>query len=210
VTGAAVDAVGRWRYPHRCVVLDLDQIRERLSGRDPRLHPEPAPRRAAVAAILRPGPDGVEVLLIRRAERRGDPWSGHMAFPGGHQDPGDRDLLHTARRETLEEVGLPLEHEDLIARLDDHPAIARGSFTGMVVSPFLFAVEGDPPLTPNHEVAGHVWAPLGRMARGELDVFKEVDRDGGSVRLPGYEVRPGYVVWGMTHRMLQAFLQALS
>ncbi|MCA9639821.1 MAG: NUDIX domain-containing protein, partial [Myxococcales bacterium] len=65
-------------------------------------------RFAAVAAVLRPTDADTEVLLIRRAEHEGDPWSGHMAFPGGRHDPTDPDLLTTARRETLEEVGLDL------------------------------------------------------------------------------------------------------
>ena len=59
-----------------------------------------------LAAILREGPESAEVLFIRRSEQPGDPWSGHMAFPGGRQAPTDRELLDTARRETLEEIGL--------------------------------------------------------------------------------------------------------
>src|SRR5215471_21768996 len=80
-------------------------------------------RFAAVAAILRDREGEAEVLLIRRAQKTGDPWSGHMAFPGGRQDPSDLDLLHTAVRETQEEVGLELSPgRNLIGRLDDLPA----------------------------------------------------------------------------------------
>ena len=58
--------------------------------------------RAAVAVVLRDGAGGgVEVLLIERAHKAGDPWSGHMAFPGGRQDPTDLSARHTAERETL-------------------------------------------------------------------------------------------------------------
>jgi 8-oxo-dGTP pyrophosphatase MutT (NUDIX family) len=188
--------------------VGIPDIRKKLAGREPRKYLGEAGRRAAVAAILRPGPHDTEVLLIRRAEREDDPWSGHIAFPGGHQDRGDLDLLATARRETLEEAGLELPDSALIAALDDHPATARGRFTGMVIAPYLFAIEGDPPLRPNHEVAELIWAPLGAMARGELDAVHELSREGHRMRFPGFAVGD-HVVWGLTHRMLQSLFDVL-
>src|SRR5262245_1701845 len=81
--------------------IDLALVRRALEGRaaDSALHLDTPLRQAAVAAILRDKPHGTEVLLIRRAARDGDPWSGHMAFPGGQREPEDRDLLTTAERE---------------------------------------------------------------------------------------------------------------
>jgi len=192
------------------VDVGLEAIRRKLAARDPALYQGPEPkRRAAVAAVLREGHDDTEVLLIRRAEREGDPWSGHMALPGGHAEPGDRDLLATAVREAREEVGLDLAQHRLLGKLDDLAAVARGRFTGMVVAPFVFAIQGHAELHPNYEVAQLLWAPLGRMARGELDVVKELDRDGELARLPGFGVR-GQIVWGMTHRMLRNLLDTLD
>jgi len=190
------------------VPIGIPEIRRKLEGRRPRKYEGPAERRAAVAAILRPGARDTEVLLIRRAERAGDPWSGHIAFPGGHQDAADRDLLATARRETLEEAGLALPDAALIAALDDHPATARGEFTGIVIAPYLFAIEGDPALRPNHEVAELIWAPLGAMARGELDVEHEFSRGAHRMRFPGFAVGD-HVVWGLTHRMLMSLFEVL-
>jgi len=43
-------------------------------------------------------PGGLSVLMIKRADREGDPWSGHMAFPGGRKDRGDSNTLVTAKR----------------------------------------------------------------------------------------------------------------
>jgi 8-oxo-dGTP pyrophosphatase MutT (NUDIX family) len=66
-------------------------------------------RRAAIALVLLEQESALEVLLIERAQRDGDPWSGHMALPGGHVEPSDSDLGATAERETFEEVGLDLQ-----------------------------------------------------------------------------------------------------
>jgi 8-oxo-dGTP pyrophosphatase MutT (NUDIX family) len=184
-------------------------IEERLAGRTARRYPAAEGRRAAVAAVLRPGPSEPELLLIRRAERVGDPWSGHMALPGGHHGPADRDLLATALRETREEVGLDLSAHRLLGALDEYPATARGQFTGIVIAPFVFALQREAELQPNHhEVADLVWVPLGRMARGETDVVKELERDGQVVRFPGFGVGD-HVVWGLTHRVLTDFFNLI-
>jgi ADP-ribose pyrophosphatase YjhB (NUDIX family) len=46
------------------------------------------------------GGDGVELLVLRRARRPGDPWSGHCCLPGGHVEDGEA-LASAATRETL-------------------------------------------------------------------------------------------------------------
>lgn len=190
--------------------VDLGAIRRRLGARTARRYRGPEPERwAAVAAVLRPGSDGAEVLLIRRAEREGDPWSGHISFPGGHRAPDDPDLIATARRETLEEVGLDLATHDLLGALDERAATVRGRPTGMVIAPYVFAIHDAPRLVPNHEVEELFWAPLGPIARGEVEVVKEVERGGARVRFPGYEVG-AHVVWGLTHRMLGSLLDVLA
>ena len=189
--------------------MELDAIRRRLGSRDAKRHDGPAQRRAAVAAMLRPGEAGPELLLIRRAEREGDPWSGHMALPGGHAHESDRDMLATALRETREEVGVDLARHELLGALDEHAANAQGRFIGLVIAPFVFALREDPVISPNHEVAEVLWAPLGRMARGEIDAVLELQRNGQTVRFPGYEVG-GQVVWGLTHRVLQNLFGVLA
>ena len=151
------------------------------------------------------------MLLIRRAKKATDPWSGHMAFPGGRQDPSDRDLLHTAVRETREEVGLELlPDRQLIGRLDDLPAMVRGTRLGLVIAPFVFAIENDPVLVPRaEEVEEVVWAELSALSRGALDAKYGYEFEGRTVELPSFDVG-GRIVWGMTHRMLGALLAALD
>ena len=89
------------------LISRLDRLRRRLAEHRPRVEDDPELLWAAVAIVLAPDPDAV--LLIRRAERAGDPWSGHMALPGGRYEPKDPDLLGTALRETVEEVGVALK-----------------------------------------------------------------------------------------------------
>ena len=78
------------------------------------------------------------MLLIRRAEREGDPWSGHMAFPGGHIEAGESPL-EAAIRETEEEVGLSLtRHSTLLGPLPPAHAQARARRVDMAIYPFVF------------------------------------------------------------------------
>jgi 8-oxo-dGTP pyrophosphatase MutT (NUDIX family) len=184
--------------------LDLTTIRRRLATVDPRPTGEP---RAAVAAILRePIPTRPEILLIRRAEHERDPWSGHMAFPGGRRDPGDATLESTAVRETEEEVGLDLRaHGELIGRLDDVPTHK----TGLVVRPFVFRVDDPPGLRPNREVDEVHWVELHSLLRGERDTTHRLDWKGSQHTFPAYRVGDR-AVWGLTYRMLQILFETLS
>ena len=175
-----------------------------------RARPRYAPARetavAAVATLLRPGPSSVEVLFIERATREGDPWSGHIAFPGGRRDPGDESLLATAMRETEEEVGLRLAPESLATRLDDF----RTRNDDTQVAQFVFELD-DPAtaLAPNAEVASAFWTPIDVLLSPENASTKTFVRDGVSYELPA--VRLGErVLWGMTYRMTLALLETVG
>ena len=80
-------------------VGDLPLIEERARMHQPQtadLHPV---MRAAVAMVVAPDGDDLAALLIERAKHPLDPWSGHMAFPGGRHDATDPSLERTAIRE---------------------------------------------------------------------------------------------------------------
>ena len=110
-------------------------------------------KRAAVAIGLRDGPSGPEMLMIQRAVKEGDPWSGHMGFPGGRKDPGDPSDLGCAKRETWEEVGLDLDaHGELICQLSNVNTGWRADRPEMLVAPFVFVINHCPDLALNHEV----------------------------------------------------------
>jgi 8-oxo-dGTP pyrophosphatase MutT (NUDIX family) len=163
-------------------------------------------RWAAVAAVLRSTESGAELLFIHRAEDVRDPWSGHMAFPGGRVEAGDDSYLEAAVRETLEEVGLDLgRHGRLVARLSDLPAIGRGRPMNLAIAPFVFELEGEPELTAGYEVAEIVWVPLAFLLdRTNLSTLRW-NRHGQELDLPCYRF-DGHVIWGLTFVMLDELL----
>ena len=189
--------------------IDLGRVRSALAQACSRELEQP--RRAAVAVVLAPG-DGqgvlgsaVSVLLVRRSEREGDPWSGHMALPGGHAQPEDPDLLHTARRETLEEVGIDLAHAELLGRLDD---VSPMRSSDMAVRPFVFWAETPQIITLSAEVAEVLWVPLDALASDALRTTRDVEVRGSTLRVPAYVIEER-VVWGMTYHLLERFLAAV-
>lgn len=184
----------------------FEGLRTRLAARQPRRAEEMDVPQAAVAVVLAPNPLGsLELLLIRRAQRDGDPWSGHMALPGGRRDPCDVDLLATARRETFEELAIALELPSLLGALDDLRPISVPR--RITVRPFVFALAERPRANPSAEVAEFMWATLDELAAsaGTTEVFHL-----GALRsLPCYRAG-GHVVWGMTQRILEPFLALAS
>lgn len=168
--------------------------------------------RASVAAIMREHEGRAELLFIKRADRQDDPWSGHMAFPGGRKQATDRSLLHTAQRETLEEIGLDLTTSArVVARLPDVMPYSRMPHP-LTVSAFLFVLEARPNheigLTLNEEVAAVVWAPLEGVLRGDGATKFRWQKDGLDLTLPAIDIE-GNVVWGLTYRMLELMREVM-
>ena len=118
-----------------------------------------------MTAVLRAG-ESLELLLIERVERAEDPWSGHMALPGGRRDAEDPDLLATALRETAEEVGIVLDPGSRCwARLDEVYPQTR-LLPPLVIAPFVAAVgPGVEPRPDPAEVAAALWVPVDGAAR---------------------------------------------
>lgn len=199
------------RYRGR-VLIPIDDIRLRLAEFEAKEIDVTGRRQAGVALILRDGEAGPEVLFIERASREGDPWSGHMAFPGGRFEAEDASIRHTAERETAEEVGLSLGGAEHLGHLGDVLGNPRVQ-TDLVISAHAYLVtEEIPPLTlAEAEVADALWFPLA----GLHDPVRHVDFSTPPMRkakFPGIEVGvpERQVVWGLTYRFLDIFLGALG
>jgi len=157
----------------------------------------------AVALILAPGKLGLEALFIRRAERPDDPWSGHIALPGGRREPGDADRLATAVRETREEVDVALPEAALLGVLDDlAPSTPR--LPPLVIRPYVFGFATRPEARLSEEVAGVMWLPLPELASCEGKAVVPLRGETREVECYAYG---GVVIWGLTYRILKGFLK---
>lgn len=171
---------------------------------------EPARREAAVALILRGSPS-MDVLLIKRATSERDPWSGQMALPGGRWEKTDSGLLHTARRETLEETGLNLEvHGVPLGRLPD-VVTQSAHLPKLRIVPWVFGVPetAEASVVSRTELDAVHWVPFGDLARPEIQSEIVVKRPGFQKRFPSYHV-VGEHVWGMTYGILAGLRELIE
>jgi 8-oxo-dGTP pyrophosphatase MutT (NUDIX family) len=189
----------------------LSDIQRALTRHEPHIRPfVPVRDHAAVAMILAGAPEALSLCFIRRAERHGDPWSGHYAFPGGRAHPQDPTARAVAERETDEEVGLRLREEHLLGPLSEMPVRLGGVDTGMTLSPFVYYLgERHAPLRLNGEVAAAYWVPLAHLWDADNGTHLELERSGTQVHYPAIRYRD-YVIWGLTFRVLTFFSDVLD
>jgi 8-oxo-dGTP pyrophosphatase MutT (NUDIX family) len=191
---------------------DVARLALRLAGQRGRtLDAEGPARYAAIALVLRPSDAGEpELLMIKRAERVGDPWSGHVACPGGRMEPTDRDLEQTAVRETWEETGIDLARDGRVLGTLDDISPRTPSLPPLVIRPFVAVVKPDVTIVESPEVAEVFWVPLAairesaRWGRALVPIHNIGEREEAVFR------HGEYVVWGLTHRALTQFLALVS
>jgi 8-oxo-dGTP pyrophosphatase MutT (NUDIX family) len=135
------------------------------------------------------------VVLTKRPETmRAHP--GQISFPGGAREPADLTPLHTALRESHEELGIPPEAVDVLGMLGATPTI-----TAFWVTPFVGVIPEDLVLHPSpREIDELVVAPLWRL-RHEKRVIYQASRD----VLVWDDAR--HVIWGVTRRMVVQLLE---
>ena len=158
-------------------------------------------RFASVALIVRDR-QLPSVLLIKRADRPGDPWSGQVAFPGGKLKDGVRSARDTAVRETRVVVGIYLNGS---AEFLGYGGVTTTHTGTMDVVPSAFELKESVEVRPNGEVASFRWVELDELLAPSARSTHELDQEGSVVGVPAYLVGD-YVVWGLTHRILSTCL----
>lgn len=165
---------------------------------------------AAVTLVLRNRDGQADVLIIKRAERAEDPWSGHLALPGGRAEVGDQDLREVAVRETREEVGIDLQVGGRFLGVMEPLQPVTRRLPLIVVTP-LVAVA--PPnvllqLDPR-EVEDAFWLSITELQREGRSASVSYVFAGQTHQWPAYP-SPRGAIWGMTERILTRFLALLE
>ncbi len=161
---------------------------------------------ASVMMILKESGQNYSMLFIKRPESEKDPFSGHMAFPGGRMEKDDSSKLETAIRETYEEVGINIiQSARVIGTLHDvNPNNPRAR--NYVVTPYLSVLNEEVTIIPEaKEVETTLWVPMRHLVDDSNKEIRIRERDGRQVEDYAYNYEQ-YLIWGMTGRILHQFL----
>lgn len=147
------------------------------------------------------------VLMMRRAERHGDPWSGHVSFPGGRVGRDDASTRAAALRELQEETGFdPAGRADPIGRLSDVLTREHSRPLPMVVSPYVYRTPCAVRLKPGIEAAELRWVPLSWLTdpvRRQTLIWKVA---GLGLPMPSIDL-DGARLWGLSLMMTRELIK---
>jgi len=189
----------------------LTHIRASLAIRtEDHYYAKPTVGSASVALILAGLEMDLSLSFIRRADRADDPWSGHMAFPGGRADISDHSHPAVAERETMEEVGIRLDPVAFIGPLPQMPVRRGRTDTGIVLSSFVYYIgETLVQFSPNHEVAAAYWIPLSHLWEPGNFTSLTIASGAAAADYPAISYQ-GNLIWGLSYRVLQQFGEAIG
>lgn len=194
--------------------VSLDTISARLAHYRPKRLPGRSlvTRCGVVLLIAESGLDkkapGPAILMMRRAERIGDPWSGDVSFPGGKQDSFDASTRAAALRELQEETGFMADGQTTpIGRLSDRLTREHGRRRPMTVSPYVYRTEKAVHLVPGAEAASLVWVPLSFFTDPDRKTRKTWRVGGLPLPAPAIDIG-GPILWGLSLMIVNELMRA--
>lgn len=166
--------------------------------------------RAAVSSILRPDSLNHELvmLFLKRNARVDDPWSGHIAFPGGRFIKQDRDILSTAARELMEEAGIDMRQCEILGTLNE---VIPSSLRSIRVTPFVVLAPENVDVSLDHnEIERFFWIPVSYF-RDQMNIRPHaIVRFGVKTEVSSYKFFKDYVIWGLTFRVIQDLIERIE
>jgi 8-oxo-dGTP pyrophosphatase MutT (NUDIX family) len=145
-----------------------------------------------------------ELLLIERSTYNGA-HSGQIAFPGGKQEPGEKDPQTTASREAFEELGIEQNNYSILGELT-HIYIP---ITNFVIFPVLALSKNKTPYVMNtKEVAGYKRVPLKAFATDNIKTIK-VEREVNQISEAPCYICDDYTIWGATAMIISELYQLI-
>jgi 8-oxo-dGTP pyrophosphatase MutT (NUDIX family) len=158
--------------------------------------------RAGVLLLLFPNKNKLNVVFIRRPSFMKN-HAGQIAFPGGQYELKDNNLLETALREAVEEIGINAKHVEIIGQLS--PIFVKVS--NFFIQPFIGWSTFIPAFKiDTNEVTGIHIIPVDDFVNPETVQSQKVDTTHGSIEFPGYLVDDIFI-WGATAMILSEFIE---
>ena len=163
---------------------------------------------ASVAILVREFGGGLQLLYLLRTQRRGDPWSGHISFPGGKIEMSDDGPREAAIRETLEETSLDLTQENFVCRLDDQIT----NYKRVNVAAFVFTVSNTISISFNQEISAGFWISLTDLMDRKRYIRTVVSGEWGKQEVPAIDLLDGEgpALWGLTYRFTSQILACVN
>ena len=189
-------------------MAEVELIEKLRTMRCKLLDPDSSKLTASVAVPVRDSGAGLELLYLLRTQREGDPWSGHISFPGGRIDASDAGPREAAIRETREETSLDLTKADFVCRLDDQAT----HFNRVHVAAFVFTMANVPVLSLNHEIQSAFWVPLADLVDEGRHIRTVVSGEWGKREVPAIDLLGGErpMLWGLTYRFTAQILASIG
>lgn len=182
----------------------LQTLRRALAGQ---LEPFPSDSkkaRGAVGVLIKEEGDDLWLLMIKRRENPRDPWSGQMAFPGGHADLEDRTLLDTVAREAEEEVGIDIRDKEFLGCLSN----VQPRNAPMVVAPFVFLLTASVHPKTSIEAEEILWVPMSFLLNSE-NVSSIMVPIGHEVISMGCYKYSNHTIWGLSFRIIREIVSKI-